>query len=32
MKFRSHIVLYLLALLLVAGCASTKITDRDQVV
>jgi hypothetical protein len=30
MKFRRHIVLYLLALLLVAGCASTKITDRDQ--
>lgn len=32
MKFLNHIVLYLLALLLVAGCASTKITDRDQVV
>jgi Domain of unknown function (DUF4410) len=32
MKFRSHVILYLLALLLVAGCASTKVTDRDQVV
>ena len=32
MKFRSHIVLYLLSLLVVAGCASTKISDRDQVV
>jgi len=31
MKLRNHIVLYLLALLAVAGCASTKVTDRDQV-
>lgn len=32
MKFLSHTVMYLIALLLVAGCASTKISDRDQVV
>jgi len=32
MKLRNHIALYLFALLVVAGCASTKITDRDQVV
>jgi Domain of unknown function (DUF4410) len=32
MKFRDYIVLYLLTLLLVAGCASTKISDRDEVV
>ena len=32
MKFRNHIVLSLFALLLVAGCASTRLTDRDQVV
>ena len=32
MKFRSHIVLCLLALLVVAGCAKTKITSRGELV
>ena len=32
MKFRNHIILCLFALLVVAGCASTKITNRDEVV
>jgi len=32
MKSRSHIVLCLFALLVVAGCASTKITSRDELV
>jgi len=32
MKLRSQIVLYLFAMLVVAGCASTKVSDRDQVV
>jgi hypothetical protein len=32
MKFRIHIILGLLALLVVAGCASTKITSRDELV
>jgi hypothetical protein len=31
-KFHNHIVPGLFALLFVAGCASTKVTDRDQVV
>jgi hypothetical protein len=32
MKFRKHIILYLSALLFVAGCASTKVSDRDELV
>ena len=32
MNFRNHIVLCLLALLVITGCASTKITDRDELV
>ncbi len=32
MKFRSHIMLCLFTLLFVAGCASTKISNRDEVV
>ena len=32
MKFRSKIVLCLFTLLAVTGCASTKVSDRDQVV
>src|SRR5271157_4907426 len=32
MKSRSHILLCLLALLVVAGCASTTVTSRDQLV
>ena len=31
-KLRSHIVLCLFTLLVVAGCASTKVTSRDQLV
>ena len=30
MKFCNQIVLYLLALLVIAGCASTKVTSRDE--
>lgn len=32
MKFRKHIILCMSALLFVAGCASTKISDRDELV
>ena len=32
MNFRNHIVLCLFALLMIAGCASTKMTSRDEVV
>jgi hypothetical protein len=32
MKIRNYIVMYLSALLILAGCATTKITDRDEVV
>jgi Domain of unknown function (DUF4410) len=32
MKFRNHIVLCLFTLLVVAGCAPTKITNRDELV
>ena len=32
MKFRNHIILCLLALLLVAGCAKSKITSRAELV
>jgi len=32
MNFRNHIVLCLLALLVIAGCASTKVTSRDELV
>ena len=32
MKSRNHIVLFLLALLVMAGCASTKVTGRDEMV
>ena len=32
MKFRNHIMLCLCTLLLVAGCASTKISNRDELV
>ena len=32
MKSRSHIMLCLFTLLFIAGCASTKVTDRDEVV
>jgi hypothetical protein len=31
MKFRNQVVLGLFALLFIAGCASTRVTDRDQV-
>jgi len=30
MKFRNHIAMYLFALLVIAGCASTKITGRNE--
>jgi hypothetical protein len=30
MKTRNHIVLYLFAMLVIAGCASTKISSRDE--
>ena len=32
MKFRNHIVMCLVALLVIAGCASTKVTGRDELV
>jgi hypothetical protein len=32
MKYRSHIVLGLVALVIVAGCASTTVSNRDQLV
>ena len=32
MNFRSHIVLFLCALLVIAGCATTKVTDREELV
>ena len=32
MKYRNHIVWSLLALLIMAGCASTKITSRNEAV
>jgi hypothetical protein len=32
MKYRSHVVPYLLALIAVAGCASTKVSNRQPVV
>jgi len=32
MKTRNSIVLYLIALLVIAGCASTKVTGRDELV
>ena len=32
MKFYNKIGLYLLALLIFAGCASTKVTSRDEIV
>jgi hypothetical protein len=30
MKFRNHIILFLFALLVIAGCASTKITSQNE--
>jgi hypothetical protein len=32
MKIRNHIVLFLFTLLFIAGCASTKVTGRDELV
>jgi len=32
MKFRNHTLLCLFALLIIAGCASTKVTSRDELV
>ncbi len=32
MKFHNHIMLSLFALLIVAGCASTKVSNREQLV
>ena len=32
MKSRNHILLCLAALLVIAGCASTKVTERDEMV
>ena len=32
MKIRNHFVLYLITLMVIAGCASTKVTERDKIV